>query len=651
MSYQNGSRGKAIAALVAMALFAMHIAGCASPSVSTQQSNKTTEIGNADTEAAQPNSTEAGQAGGSDGLTDGGKGELVAEEEEKAVMVSKKTVYDGGESEWEEYNEDGTILYQSFDESGNLTLEYLTDEEGNQFYRRSYDNGSLRAEESNTYDGAGKLLTQIYNDYLNPEYSTRTEYTYTPKGETARIQMYYTDEDYLSYVYEAVYSDGRITSIAERYADEETHEFTEESREEYQYNEHGDRTEMLVASYSLTDGSCLSNHRTVYQNDYDSYGRLISCREDMYGETDEYPDREKYVKTTNTYDTDGNVIQNTWLFYRLDYYGNESLDYNEENATYYADGTKAWSCSNYHSDYSWGSSWSRNESEYDEAGREVRYCLENENDTRVGTYVYDEHGNEVSWVLESSDGEHRERITTYKYDEFGNIIFLTCNDDGSGYVTEYKYTYMTQNADTYESVYQELLQGICEMLRTEDSGTDAELVSAVENGVFEARYSGVSEELSECVGYALRDMNADGKPELVVCTIAEEKGGQFRGRDICAVYTCVQDEIYCICSGWSRNYVGWMGDNRFCYLGSGGASNSLAGQYILLPNATEWSCEDLYFTEENGIYHNQTGAFEAEESEKSDMTEEQFWELWDGLEESVLEFELTPFATLAADGC
>lgn len=146
-------------------------------------------------------------------------------------------------------------------------------------------------------------------------------------------------------------------------------------------------------------------------------------------------------------------------------------------------------------------------------------------------------------------------------------------------------------------------------------------------------------------------MNTDGMPELVVCAIAEEKGGKSRGRDICAVYTCVLDEIYCICSGWSRNYVGWMGDNRFCYLGSGGASNSPAGQYVLLPGVAEWSCEDLYFTEENGIYHNQTGAFEAEESEKSDMTEQQFWELRDGLEESILEFELIAFSALAVTGC
>lgn len=206
------------------------------------------------------------------------------------------------------------------------------------------------------------------------------------------------------------------------------------------------------------------------------------------------------------------------------------------------------------------------------------------------------------------------------------------------------------DADAPESVYQQLLEGICEMIRTKEFWTDTKLVCEAGNGVSEAQYSGLFEELSKCVGYTLQDINADGMPELIVCAINEEEDGEYRGRDICAVYTCVQEEIYCICSGWSRNYVGWMGDNEFCCLGSGGASSSLAGQYVLLPDATEWSCKDLYFTDENDIYHNQTGAFETEYSEVSDMTEDEFWELWDELEENVLEFKLTPFSTFAVTG-
>lgn len=146
-------------------------------------------------------------------------------------------------------------------------------------------------------------------------------------------------------------------------------------------------------------------------------------------------------------------------------------------------------------------------------------------------------------------------------------------------------------------------------------------------------------------------MNADGMPELVIGGINEERDGKLFGRDIYAVYTCVQGEIVCVCSGWSRNYVGWMGENAFYRLGSGGASYTIVGQYELLPNAAEWSCMDLYFTDEDGIYHNQTGSYDREASETLDMTWDEFWKLSDALEDKVLEFELTPFSTCADPSC
>lgn len=439
-------RGRWIAVLATVAVLAIDTGGCAFSTVSPQQQNDSgEEKENAGMEATQPSSTETAQPENSDGMTGREEETLpAADEEVNAVVVSKKTVYNEGDYELEEYNDDGTVLYKSYDKNGKLTTEYLADEEGNQFYRRSYNIGSLRSDELCTYDGKGKLLTQVYKDYLNPEYSTRTEYTYTTEGETARIQMYYTEEGYLYYDYEAVYSDGLITSIVERYADDETHEFTTETREEYQYNEHRDMTKMIVACYSLTDGSCLSSSETVYQNDYDSNGRLIYCREDMFGDSDAYPDQEKYTETTYVYDTDGNIVKNTWLFYRLDYYGNECKDYSEEETSYYADGTKAHTIGVYSSDYSWGSSWSRNESEYDQEGREVRYVMESEGQKTEGTYAYDEHGNEISWILNSSDEGCRERITNYEYDEYGNIVSETCNGIGYGYVTEYEYNYKTK---------------------------------------------------------------------------------------------------------------------------------------------------------------------------------------------------------------
>ena len=201
----------------------------------------------------------------------------------------------------------------------------------------------------------------------------------------------------------------------------------------------------------------------------------------------------------------------------------------------------------------------------------------------------------------------------------------------------------TEATDDGEPVYLQLMNDIHDLILSEDYETDSELAAQALSGILDAGYSETPEDTLNHVGYSLRDLNADGMPELVIGGINEKNFG----RDIYAIYTCVQDKIYCVCSGWSRSYVGWMGENEFYYLGSGGASSTIIGQYELLPNATEWSCVDLYFTDEDVIYHNQTGICDTEYAEVSNMTMEEFWELNDELNDKVLEFELTPFSTSA----
>ncbi len=207
-----------------------------------------------------------------------------------------------------------------------------------------------------------------------------------------------------------------------------------------------------------------------------------------------------------------------------------------------------------------------------------------------------------------------------------------------------------RDEEPLKSVYSELMGGIYDLILAEDLETDQELAGQALNGILEAGYSRTPEETLEYVGYTLQDLNADGMPELIIGGIAEERDGNFFGRDIYAVYTCVQEKLHCVCSGWSRSYVGWMGENVFYYLGSGGAAYTIVGQYELLPNAAEWSCIDLYFTDEENIYHNQTGIYDLDEeyAEVVDMTWDALWEFSDELADQVLEFELTPFSTCAS---
>lgn len=199
-------------------------------------------------------------------------------------------------------------------------------------------------------------------------------------------------------------------------------------------------------------------------------------------------------------------------------------------------------------------------------------------------------------------------------------------------------------AGALESTYQELMDVIYELILDEDQQTELELATRAVNGILEAGYSRSPDETLEYVGYALWDMNADGMPELIIGGIDEERDGKYFGRDIYAVYTCTQDEIHCICSGWSRNNVGWMGENVFYNMGSGGALYTSVGKYELLPNATQWSAIDLYFTDENGIYRSQTGINDSAHAEALDLSWDEFWALCGELSARVLDFELTPFS-------
>lgn len=114
--------------------------------------------------------------------------------------------------------------------------------------------------------------------------------------------------------------------------------------------------------------------------------------------------------------------------------------------------------------------------------------------------------------------------------------------------------------DSFKAVYQELIGDIYNLILAEDEDktSDQELAAQALNGIMEAAYSKKQEEILECVGYVLWDMNADGMPELVIGGIQEERAGTFWGREIYAVYTCVQEKIYCICSaGPEVMWAGW----------------------------------------------------------------------------------------------
>lgn len=166
-----------------------------------------------------------------------------------------------------------------------------------------------------------------------------------------------------------------------------------------------------------------------------------------------------------------------------------------------------------------------------------------------------------------------------------------------------------------------------------------------EFGVIESARS-LEDNALDGMGYTIEDLSGDGIPELVVGTLPEY-GGQIN-----AVYTLVDGQPQLVFEGWHRSSYSYLGDGRFYYYGSGGASETGQGFFRLSKDGTTLNCEEFYFThaaEEDDsdlrVYYNTTGSWDIAASQESDMSLEMFWEL----EPSYEELPLESFAVYAAE--
>ena len=143
-----------------------------------------------------------------------------------------------------------------------------------------------------------------------------------------------------------------------------------------------------------------------------------------------------------------------------------------------------------------------------------------------------------------------------------------------------------------------------------------------EMGVLEAARAAGDNAVYE-MGYVIEDLSGDGIPELAV--------GGLNGMTN-ALYTLVDGKPELVFEGWYRSSYVYMGDGYFYYYGSNSASESGQGVFYLTKNGTGLECESFLFTSLNSdgdleVYRNETGSWNPAESEKSDMTAEDFWAL------------------------
>ena len=181
-------------------------------------------------------------------------------------------------------------------------------------------------------------------------------------------------------------------------------------------------------------------------------------------------------------------------------------------------------------------------------------------------------------------------------------------------------------------VYSELVERF-RTLVSDPFGQDSDKPG--EMGVLEAARAAGDNAVYE-MGYLIEDLSGDDIPELAV--------GVLDGMTN-ALYTLVDGKPELVFEGWYRSSYVYMGDGHFYYYGANSAAENGQGVFYLTKDGIELECESFLFTGLNrdghlDVYYNETGSWDPAESEKSDMTAEDFW----ALDPAGEPLPLTPFS-------
>ena len=182
----------------------------------------------------------------------------------------------------------------------------------------------------------------------------------------------------------------------------------------------------------------------------------------------------------------------------------------------------------------------------------------------------------------------------------------------------------------YEEIYTPVLSSIREMIQ---EGYDFEKdYDYGTTGIVERIMYPGDDDLMQVIGYVIEDINGDGIDELL---IGENAVSDYNDSGsvsfVYSGYTCKEDKPVCFMEGWGRNTQSYMGNGHFYNAGSNGAASSVFGEWHLEPGGDSQTWDDFYFTEwdeeneEIMLFHNQSGSYDFEESERLNTTDDEFY--------------------------
>lgn len=154
----------------------------------------------------------------------------------------------------------------------------------------------------------------------------------------------------------------------------------------------------------------------------------------------------------------------------------------------------------------------------------------------------------------------------------------------------------------------------------------------------------------ENTGFAVKDIDEDGVPELIIGEI--ENNETNTGSSVGIMYTCPADELKMVLEGWSRNSYTLLDEGVFLNIASSGAMSTSYKTYWIDSETCSLACDTNIFTApigedgtEMGVYISQSAECDAEEAYKLEMTHEELLNNIDKVLEKAVDLELTPFSS------
>jgi len=238
-----------------------------------------------------------------------------------------------------------------------------------------------------------------------------------------------------------------------------------------------------------------------------------------------------------------------------------------------------------------------------------------------------------------------------KYLWFAALIFMLgavtgCNTEKANVPQNTDNTPAEATVD-YTIEYKDVLESIYETAANAYNTDEPEQGCA---GIWEAALALEDEALSQ-IGYVLKDINGDNIPELLVGAFDKEEYA-YTNNELYAVYTLKNGDPVFVLDGRSRSSYSLKDDGSLFYQGSNGAAYSIFGLYRISAQG-DLVCDDYYFTypDDNDpsiieIYHNNTGIYVRDDSEKLDITLDDLCALQEDAAKGTVKLTATPFAKL-----